>query len=136
MENKNALVERIKSEYINGTEYEDCLAILFDAQFTWESILNGILSILSCPAEDKALYQYCADMIWCAVSEEKQLGNQKDLTIALLYFRLGNAEDPYDNNTLWSIVSKVNQLDYANSEYNPLKDETLLQLIETLDAHK
>lgn len=129
-------MERIKSEYIKGTEYEDCLNILFDEQFTWESILNGLLSILSNPTEDKALYQYCADMIWCAVSEEKQLGGQKDFTIALLYSRLGNVEDPYSNNTLWSIVSKVNQLDYSNSEYNPLKDEALLQLIETLDAHK
>ena len=43
-----------------------------------------------------------------------------------MYYRLGDVNNPYANNTIWSIASELYGLDYCNSDYNPLKDEKIL----------
>lgn len=64
------------------------------------------------------------NVIWGAVLDGRKI--KKKTTIGLLYYRLGDVNDPYANNTIWSITSELYGLDYCNSDYNPLKDEKIL----------
>ena len=60
---------------------------------------------------------------------------RKKTTVALLYYRLGNVAAPYENNIIWSITSELFHLDYANSEYNPLKDDKILKKLSFYGIH-
>ena len=125
------LAEKIVSAYRNDSDgYDSLFKQMIEDRYSWDSILCSLIFILLQPADDSGQYQYVADMIWCALCDGKELGIDKYTVIALLYGRLGNANDPYGNNTLWSIVSKADNLDYANSDYNPLKDDRILNLIK------
>ena len=64
---------------------------------------------------------------WEAVLDGKPV--KKTPVVGLLYYRLGNKEAPYENNLIWSIATKLYDLDYANSEFNPLKDPEILRVL-------
>ncbi len=70
-------------------------------------------------------YDEVANVIWSAVLDGQKI--RKTTAIALLYYRLGDINAPYENNTIWSIASNLLDLDYANAEYNPLKDEKIIK---------
>ena len=123
----SALAQRITDAFTDDPESdEDTLGKLIEEErYGWDDVLRALQYILL-KASDRNLFEFAKRMVWDAVCDGKSLGIDKDSVIALLYGRLGDINAPYDDNVLWSIVSAVNNLDYANSEYSPLKDEKIL----------
>lgn len=104
---------------------EDTLEkLLEEDRCGWDSILRALQYILL-KASDANLFEYAERMIWDAICDGKSLGIDKDSVIALLYGRRGDINAPYEDNVLWSIISTANHLDYANADYDPLKDENV-----------
>ena len=124
----SSLAQKIIDAYKEDPESdEDTLEkLLEEDRCDWDSILHALQYILL-KASDANLFEYAERMIWDAICDGKSLGIDKDSVIALLYSRLGDINAPYDDNVLWSIVSSVKDLDYANDEYNPLKDENVAE---------
>ena len=76
--------------------------------------------------EDKD-YETIAEIIWEAVLDERTV--KKEAVVGLLYYRLGKREAPYENNLIWSIATELYNLDYSNSEFNPLMDPNILETL-------
>ena len=93
--------------------------------FGWEYVQQGLFRILLDDACKKSDYAIAANVIWGAVLGGQKI--KKKTTIGLLYYRLGDINAPYENDTIWSIAARPYQLDFCNSEYNPLKDEKILK---------
>lgn len=90
----------------------------------WEYVQQALFAILLDDTKTADQYSEIANIFWGAVLDGEKI--RKKTTVALLYYRLGNVNAPYENNTIWSITAKLMNLDYSNSEYNPLKDEKIL----------
>ena len=88
-------------------------------------VQQALFAILLDDNSTAVQYDEVANVIWNAVLDGQKI--RKTTAIALLYYRLGNINAPYENNTIWSIASNLLDLDYANSEYNPLKDEKIIK---------
>ena len=99
----------------------------------WQDLQQALFSILQDDTFSKNDYQIVAEIIWSAVLSGKEV--DADAAIGLLYYRLGNKIDPYENNTIWSIAAKLKDLDYANSKYNPLLDPGILKRLTLLGIH-
>ncbi len=93
-------------------------------KYTWEYVQQALFAILLDNSKTAEQYSEVANVFWSAVLNGEKI--RKKTAVALLYYRLGNVNAPYENNTIWSITSKLLDLDYSNSEYNPLKDEKIL----------
>ena len=93
-------------------------------KYTWEYVQQALFAILLDNSKTAEQYSEVANVFWSAVLNGEKI--RKKTTVALLYYRLGNVNAPYENNTIWSITVKLLDLDYSNSEYNPLKDEKIL----------
>lgn len=93
-------------------------------KYTWEYVQQALFAILLDNSKTAEQYSEVANVFWSAVLNGEKI--RKKTTVALLYYRLGNVNAPYENNTIWSITAKLLDLDYSSSEYNPLKDEKIL----------
>ena len=109
-----------------ATEDEDTIESLI-ASFGWEYVQQALFKILLDNHSTALQCDDVANVFWNAVLDGQKI--RKTATVALLYYRLGNVNAPYENNTLWSITSKLFDLDYANTEYNPLKDEKIIKTL-------
>lgn len=96
-------------------------------QYDWNDIQEALINILLDNNRKDRDYETVAEIIWEAVLDGKPV--KKTPVVGLLYYRLGNKEAPYENNLIWSIATKLYDLDYANSEFNPLKDPEILRVL-------
>ena len=96
-------------------------------QYDWNDVQEALIYILLDNNRDDKEYETVAEIIWEAVLDGKSV--KKVPVVGLLYYRLGNKEAPYENNLIWSIATKLYDLDYANSEFNPLKDPEILRVL-------
>ncbi len=96
----------------------------------WAEVQQALFSILLDDSVSQNDYEVSAEIIWSAILSGEKV--DADTAIGLLYYRLGNENDPYENNTIWSIAARLKDLDYANSEYNPLRDPAILKRLASL----
>ena len=118
-----ALVSEIKSSSSDDEEEETVFS-----KHKWCCLQSALVIILLDDQCGKAEYEKAAEIIWDAVLAGKEV--QTDLIIGLLYYRLGNVNDPYGNNLIWSISSELKRVDYANSSYNPYKDDAISKKLD------
>lgn len=119
----NEIVAELREVFIDDNE--DAIEEQIIPNYGWEYVQQALFAILLDDNSSAAQHVAVADVFWNAVLEKQKI--RKTTTIALLYYRLGNINAPYENNTIWSIASSLLDLDYANTEYNPLKDERIIK---------
>ncbi len=93
-------------------------------EYGWEYVQQALFSILLDKKAGKRAYRLAAEVIWGAVLDGQKI--KKKTTVALLYHRLGDVNDPCKDELIWSITAELFHLDFMESEYNPLKDEKIL----------
>ena len=120
----NALASKLRYSPQDDEDEEDTVLV----EYEWDDIQAALISILLDDHCGKADYEKAAEIIWDAVLAGKEI--QKDLIVGLLYYRLGDRHAPYDNNMIWSIASELKNLDYANSEYDPYKDDGISKKLD------
>lgn len=98
-------------------------------KYKWEDIQDALICILLDDQYTKRDCDKVAELIWDAVLEGQQV--YRALVIGLLYYRLGDKSDPYKNNLLWSITSKVYDLDYANDKFNPFESYEIIDALQS-----
>lgn len=123
---------QIKTSFSNEESFEDVDDIIIP-KYGWEYAQQALFKILLDGTSSKSEYENAANVFWGAVLDGKKI--KKKTTVGLLYYRLGDVEDPYANNTIWSITSKLYGLDYCNSNFNPLKDEKILNKLALYGIH-
>ena len=96
-------------------------------QYDWIEVQEALINILLDNNRKDKDYETVAEIIWEAVLDGKSV--KKAPVVGLLYYRLGNKEAPYENNLIWSIAANLYDQDYANSEFNPLKDPDILRVL-------
>ena len=114
----NALISKLRNSPKDDEEEEAVFT-----EYEWDDIQAALISILLDDHCAKADYEKAAGIIWDAALAGK--GINIDLIVGLLYYRLGDRDAPYDNNLIWSIAAQLKSLDYANSDYDPYKDEAI-----------
>lgn len=119
----NEIAARLREAF--AAENEEAVEEQIIPQYSWEYVQQALFAILLDDNSTAVQYDEVANVIWNAVLNEQKI--RKTTVIALLYYRLGNINAPYENNTIWSIASNLLDLDYANAEYNPLKDEKIIK---------
>ena len=119
----NEIAARLREVF--AAEDEDAVEEQIIPQYSWEYVQQALFAILLDDNSTAVQYDEVANVIWNAVLDGQKI--RKTTAIALLYYRLGNINAPYENNTIWSIASNLLDLDYANAEYNPLKDEKIIK---------
>lgn len=96
-------------------------------QYDWNDVQEALINILLDNNRKDRDYETVAEIIWEAVLDGNSI--KKAPVVGLLYYRLGNKEAPYENNLIWSIAANLYDQDYANSEFNPLKDPEILRVL-------
>lgn len=119
----NEIAAKLREAF--AAEDEDAVEKQLIPQYSWEYVQQALFSILLDDSSTTEQYNEVANVIWNAVLDGQKI--RTTTTIALLYYRLGDINAPYENNTIWSIASNLLDLDYANAEYNPLKDEMIIK---------
>lgn len=117
-----SVVVELKSAF-EKDDAEDIIDEQIIGTYGWEYVQQALFQILFDDNNKKETYSSVADIFWSAVLKNQKM--RKKTTVALLYYRLGNVSAPYENNIICSITSELFNLDYANSEYNPLRDEKI-----------
>lgn len=117
------IADQIKTAFSDEDSFDQVEDTIIP-KFGWEYVQQALFSILLDDKSSASMYENAANVIWGAVLDGRKI--KKKTTIGLLYYRLGDVNDPYANNTIWSIASELYGLDYCNSDYNPLKDEKIL----------
>jgi len=116
------------------TSRADCIFEQLSERYGWELLQQGVFRVLlddNCGCD--AWYQMCL-VIWCAVLQRKNSAEKhkyklkRKTIIALLNYRLAELETAED--LVWSITSEVFHLDFVNSDYQPLKDPTIIRKLE------
>ena len=102
-------------------------------KYGWEYVQHALFLILLDDASSETDYENVADIIRSSVLDGRKI--KKKTTVGLLYYRPGDINAPYENNTIWSIASKLYALDYGNSDYNPLRDEKILKKLAFYGIH-
>lgn len=120
----NALISEIKTSSLENENEEETSF----SKYRWDDIQAALIFILLDDNCAKADYEKAAEIVWDAALAGKDI--QIDLIVGLLYYRLGDSNHPYENNLIWSITSKLKNLDYANTDYNPYIDETISKKLE------
>lgn len=120
----NKIAEKLREVFT--AENEEAIEELI-ASSGWEYVQQALFAILLDDNSTVIQYEEVANVFWNAVLDGQKI--RKTTAIALLYYRLGDINVPYENNTIWSITSKLFDLDYANAEYNPLKDEKIIKIL-------
>lgn len=119
----NEIATRLRDAF--AAEDKDAAEEHIVQQYSWEYVQQALFAILLDDNSTDLQYDEVANIIWNAVLDGQKI--RKTTAIALLYYRLGDINAPYENNTIWSIASTLFDLDYANAEYNPLKDEKIIK---------
>ena len=96
--------------------------------FSWNEVVDCLLATLQ---DDNRQHEWktIALAFYEAVSNGREL--PADRTIALLYHRF-DPDGSSENNLVWSIVSKLKNVDYL-SEYNPLADPAIIAELNQLN---
>ena len=97
-------------------------------QYGWEYVQQALFAILSDDSCSKEVCSTVAQIIWGAVLDSRKI--KKKTTIALLYHRLGNVNAPYEDELIWSITANLYNLDVVESDYNPLKDDRIINKLK------
>ena len=96
-------------------------------QFSWNDVQDALIYILLDDNHKDKDYETVAEIIWETVLDGRTV--EKEAVVGLLYYRLGKREAPYENNLIWSIATELYNLDYSNSEFNPLMDPNILETL-------
>ena len=96
-------------------------------KYGWENVQQALFDILLDDNRTKDDYIVVEQVFWGAALDKREI--RKDKVVALLYYRLGNINAPYEENLLWSITAKLYGLDYVTSDYNALKDKKIINLL-------
>ena len=96
-------------------------------QFSWNDVQDALIYILLDDNHRDKDYETVAEIIWETVLDGRTV--EKEAVVGLLYYRLGKREAPYENNLIWSIATELYNLDYSNSEFNPLMDPNILETL-------
>ena len=125
-------IETIKKELLdafrNSNDPVDYAEETIIPKYGWEYVQQALFSILLDRSCGKGYCSTVARIIWGAVLDGRKI--KKKTTVALLYYRLGDVNAPYANELIWSITAELFNLDIAESDYNPLKDERILRKLE------
>lgn len=115
-------------ERLNAEDDLDEESIL--EQFDWETVEPALIRLLLSEHDNKA-YELAAWIVWDALLDNKSI--KDDILIALLHLRLNTEQNPYDDNTVWSVTSRTYGLSYDCSEYNPFHDLRLEMKLNKYD---
>lgn len=104
------------------------------SKYSWEVLQQALFKVLLDDNRSEDDYYQMAEVFWIAVleglphrkNEEAGLKFQEKTIIGLLYYRLRNSKEEFTFNLIWSITSKLYHLDYCNSQYDPIKDEKII----------
>ncbi len=96
-------------------------------QFSWNDVQDALIYILLDDNHKDKDYETVAEIIWEAVLDGRTV--EKEAVVDLLYYRLGKREALYEYNLIWSIATELYNLDYSNSEFNPLMDPNILETL-------
>ena len=109
-----------------------------EKDYSWEVLQQGLFRVLL--DDDLSRDDYCviADVFWLATCEnserktngEPKLKFKKKTIIGLLYYRLRDYEAAHD--LIWGVVCDLYHLDFCNSEYDPMKDEKIINQLKKL----
>lgn len=109
-----------------------------EKNYSWEVLQQGLFKVLL--DDDLSLddYSEIANVFWLATCEnierktngESKLKFKKKSIIGLLYYRLHDYEAAHD--IIWGVVCDLYHLDFNNSEYDPLKDEKIINQLKKL----
>ena len=104
-----------------------------EKKYSWEVLQQGLFRILL--DDSMTVDDYCviADVFQCAYLEShkrkddggNKLKFKKKTAIGLLYYRLHDHEPAED--VIWGIVCDLYHLDFVNSDYDPMKDEKIIE---------
>lgn len=121
------IINEIVTKICEGTEAidENIIEKQLIPKYGWEYIQQALFTILLNNNSTTKQYEEVANAFWDACIYKRKI--KKTTVIALLYYRLGNIDNPYENNLIWSITSKLLNLDYCNAEYNPLMDKKIIR---------
>ena len=132
MENKIVL-EELKHVILKNENFDEIVEDELIPKYGWEIVEKALFDILLDDASSEKEYSAVADIFWSAVLSKEKIDKEK--TVGLLYYRLGDINAPYENNTIWSISSELYHLDYTDSEFNPLKDKKILDELAEYDIY-
>lgn len=124
--------EIIVSDRIND-ESEDRLTAVelieekMISKYGWDNVQEVLFDILLDDNRTKDDYTVVEQVFWGAALDKREI--QRDKAVALLHYRLGNINAPYEENLLWSITARLYGLDYVTSDYNALKDKKIINLL-------
>lgn len=122
------------SEIDNNEKSDNTRCDLIEAlipKYSWNIIQEKLITILLDDEQSIDSWTVVAEVIWGALLDKRQI--KKNKIIALLYYRLNrNPDQPYSNNLLWSITSKLKNTGYL-SDYNPWKDQEVIEEIKKLE---
>ena len=93
--------------------------------YGWEPIQEILLSILLDEKRRIRDYEVAAEVFWGAVLDNRDI-SPVNTVIALLYHRLSDKRNSYENNLVWSITCKLKQVEYL-SDYDPLNDDEIIE---------
>lgn len=120
---ENEIVPELRKRLSAG--YEEEAMDAFISLHGWRAAERALFEILKDSSSTEAECAAAADLLWSAVLDDRDI--DKEAAVGLLYYRLGDKNAPYANNTIWSIAAALYDLDYANSDFNPLKDDRILK---------
>lgn len=94
--------------------------------YEWDEVQNALISLL---VEERKPEDYnaIAQVFWYIDREKYRLDSDK--IVALINYRCNPFDQPYENNLAWSVTSELYGLDYADSEYNPFRDEKIISIL-------
>ncbi len=121
--------EILQNDFIDFLELEETKCSKIEeliSQYGWSIIQDILFDILLDKKRRIADYQVVAEVFWGAVLDKREISKNK--VIALLIKKLPNDERSNENNLVWSIVSKLQNLSYL-SKYNPLEDPEIIKEI-------
>ena len=129
---KNILALIIDNDDSSEKRRSDLILDL-ERKYSWEVLQQGLFRILLDDSFTNDEYYVIADVFWLATEESKERkangGNKlkfkKKTIIGLLYYRLRN--DKHADNLIWGVVCNLYHLDFANSEYDPMSDEKIIE---------
>lgn len=127
------VLEELKHVILKNENFDEIVEDELIPKYGWEIVEKALFDILLDDASSEKEYSAVADIFWSAVLSKEKIDKEK--TVGLLYYRLGDINAPYENNTIWSISSELYNLDYADSEFNPLKDKKILDELAEYDIY-
>lgn len=114
-----------------GISVADYILRLKD-KHTWEALQSALFSVLADNSRSEEEYYQIALVFYYAALDNEynkstKINFNKETILGLLYYRLSS--DEFYDNILWSITTILYNLDYANSDYEPMKDERIIREI-------